>query len=334
LRDRLERRLGTELDGVEGAAARDLADHGHLPDLVGDLDGADPSFLRASRIPRVRPILVVLAARASGGGAVDPELQYAAELLHVALSLHDLALGQPGGRRRTLARSVLRGMGWIGSNRVLLRAMELARHGPTPEVLSDLVDTLGSFQDAHEIAERLAAEGAPPTLEAWSDHASGQMGALFAFCCRAGAHVSGCSPGELAAFARFGRHLGRLWHVAEDVVLLQADDAVEHLVGRALLGRPMLPVAVGIERAGDVAELWRRLVVDHDRDAAGRLLERLGEVRAIPGTREQVAQEHWAARQALARFEDTPYRHALERLASGLSRAPFEDAAPGPVYER
>ena len=40
--------------------------------------------------------------------------------------------------------------------------------------------------------------------EAWQEHADGHTGALFAFCCRAGAHVAGCTPGELSAFGRCG----------------------------------------------------------------------------------------------------------------------------------
>lgn len=338
IREQIERALasvqrGEWLGSVADVVQKDLADEAHLPDLV-DTDDADTiAFLRDSRIPRIRPILVVLAARAAGGAEVDPELQYAAELLYGALSVHDVALGNPGGKRRKLAKHVLRGMGWLGANRILLRAMELARHAPNTEVLDDLLDTLRAFGDGQDVARTLVDEGIP-THELWQEHADGHTGALFAFCCRAGANVGGSTPGELASFGRFGRHLGRMWHIAEDVILLQGEEAAEFLVGRALLGRPMLPVAVAADRDPGVAALWRRTVVDHDADAASELLERIHATNAVRGCREMMAQEHWAARQALMRFEDTAYRHALERLASGLSRAPFEDRDPGPSIYR
>lgn len=333
VRNRLERvlasvhRRGDWLGGVAGVVAHDLADDAFLNDLVHGDDEATHALLRASRIPRVRPILVVLAARASGGGEVDPELQYAAELLYAALALHDVALGSPGGKRRTVARSVLRRVGWLGNNRVLLRAMELARHAPTPEVLDDLIETLGAFHDGQDVAARLL-DGDVPDVAAWREHADGHTGALFAFCCRAGAHVALCSQGELAAFGRFGRHLGRMWHVAEDVVLLQGDDALDHLAGRALAGRPMLPVAVAVERDPEAARLWQSLVTEHNPEDVAALLDRVHAVGALAGTRAIMAQEHWSARQALLRFESTTYRHALERLASGISRAPYEDRDP------
>jgi len=38
----------------------------------------------------VRPVLVALAARAAGATEVDGETQYVAELLHLALMVHDL----------------------------------------------------------------------------------------------------------------------------------------------------------------------------------------------------------------------------------------------------
>ncbi|MCB9664294.1 MAG: polyprenyl synthetase family protein [Alphaproteobacteria bacterium] len=345
--DRLERVLagvrGDWLGAAAGVAGRDLADDRLLGELVGlgpevaaaearvgeapDEEPDEVAFLRSSRLPRLRPILVVLAARASGGGAADPELQYAAELLHTALALHDAAVGPRKNKRRALARQVLRSVGWMGSNRVLLRAMELARHAGAPGVIDELLDALRGFQEAQEVVARLQETGVP-TVDDWSHHADGHTGALLAFCCRAGAALGAVGEADVAAFGRFGRHLGRMWHLAEDVVLLQDEAARTYLVGRALAGRPMLPVAIAATRDPLVADLWRALVEDHDAAAADELVELLRRTRAIHGTREIMAREHWAARQELARFPDTPHRHALERLASGVSRAPYEDRPP------
>lgn len=307
------------------AMVRDeLVDAERLGDLVGKGGDDVVAFLRESRAPRLRPVLVVLAARASGGSAVDPELQYAAELLHLALSVHDMALGPHGNRRHILARTLLRGVGWLGGNRLLLRAMDLARHADTPGAIDELVDTLGAFHEGQVVSERML-QGGVPDREAWSDHANGHTGALLSFCCRVGGRVGASGAGDLAALGRYGRHLGRLWHIAEDVVLLQGPDALEHLVGRALVGRPMLPVVVTIERCPEAAAWWRAIVDGHDPAAATALLAAMHHTRAIAGTREVAAREHWSARQEVGRFEETPYRRSLERLASGLARGPYED---------
>ncbi len=313
---------------IDASVRGDVVDSERLGDLVGR-DGEEiVAFLRESRVPRLRPVLVALASRAAGGSAVDPELQYAAELLHLALSVHDVALGPHNNRRHTLARTLLRGVGWIGSNRLLLRAMDLARHASTPGAIDELLDTLSAFHEGQVVSERMQAVG-PPDLGAWSDHANGHTGALLSFCCRVGGRVGGSGAGDVAALGRYGRHVGRLWHIAEDVVLLQGPDAVEQLVGRALVGRPMLPVAVALDRRPEAASLWHEVVRDHDADAATRLLAVLRDTRAVAGTREIAAREHWSARQEVARFEETTYRRSLERLASGLARAPYDDVVPG-----
>ncbi len=313
--------LGDALDEAED----DLADAGDLSDLLESLfrSGDGDEVLRASRVPRVRPVLVVLAARASGGAAADAELQYASELLYAALAVHDVALGPNGGRRRRLARRVLRrSMGWLGGNQLLFRAMELTRHTPEPEVFDGLLDTLRAFSEAQELASGLTEEGVP-TSGLWSEHADGHTGALFAFCCRAGALAGGKDRSNAGALGRYGRHLGRMWHIAEDVCLLGSEHGPEHLLGRASIGRPMLPVAVGIERDPATGDAWRALLDTPTLEGAEDLIVQLRSLNAIAGTRAVMAREQWDARQALMRLDDTRYRHALDRLASGLCKAPY-----------
>lgn len=311
----------------DGSTDEDLADDAEIAALLAAV-AATPEAdvdLRASRVPRVRPILVVLAARAAGAAAVDRELQKVAELLHAALTVHDVALGPRNGRRRQIARGVLRSaVGWLGGNQLLLRAMELARHAAPPEALDDLFDTLRDFSEGQQICATLAAEGLP-TRVLWEEHADRHTGALFAFCCRAGGHLAAVAPGEVAALGRFGRHLGRMWHVAEDVLLLCGEAPEDRLLGRVLIGRPMLPVALAVARDPQAAEAFARVRDEGSAQAASELLARLEATRALQATREVMARESWAARQALLRFPATPARRSLERFVSGLSRGPYED---------
>ena len=138
MRGRLDRLLAGMRGDWVGAAQDGVADDGPLAALAG-VDVDDAPSLASSRLPRLRPVLVVLAARASGGKDVDPELQYAAELLNAALYVHDVAVGPRGNRRRKLARRLLRGVDGLGAHKLLLRSMELVRQGGQGHALGDLV---------------------------------------------------------------------------------------------------------------------------------------------------------------------------------------------------
>lgn len=325
MRSRLSRGLDRLLElvphGVElGGLREEVAD-----DLVGDdalaaLTGHDGVVGRAE-LPRVRPILVALAARAAGARAVDPEAQHAAELLHLALRAHDLALGQRGGRRRRVARRVARSIGWITGNQLTQRALERSRRS-APGVVEELLEALRAFGEAQELSRDLV--GRVPDAQDWVEHADAHTGALFAFCCRAGALLGG-DLRPVGALGRYGRHLGRLWHVAEDLSVLEHGEPALHLVARAVGGRPVLAVVCAAERDPSVGEAWVRLSQDGDPEAARALAQRVRAL-GVPAAREVAALESWKARRALRGLPDSRYRDALERLAIGLVKAGLHPA--------
>ncbi len=280
-------------------------------------------FARGPELPRIRPILVVLAARASGQRG-DADLQRAAELLHKALAVHDAALGREGGTRRRVARRVLRrGISWLGGNHLTLRAIELAQ-AARPDILGDLLGTIREIADGHELMAELQS-GRPPTRVDWLEHADRHTGALFAFCCRVGAKTC-AEPGVAEALGRYGRHLGRLWHIVEDVAVLTDPTLLDAALARALAGRPMFPVAAAVERAPSVGRLWTQLVHHPSAGAVSWLADLVSEVGGLTAARERMLQESWHARQALAAVPDSRYRTALDRLVGTVSVASIRGA--------
>lgn len=309
---------GAELDALRAIVGDDLPDDAQLLDLVGGEWDEELPLSKRAAIPRIRPILVALAARAAGAAEVEGEALYAAELLHLALSVHDLALGRQGGRRRRVARKVVRSMSWLGGNHLTLRALELCRH-TSPEILSELVDTLRAFSDGQALSRELATAGALPGADDWLEHADAHTAALFSFCCRAGGHLAGAEPAVVSALGRYGRHVGRMWHAAEDVAVLEHGD-VTHLVTRASVARPMLVIIAAGQRDPRVAALWCELVAHGEPDVAETLGRRALELGRGP-VREVLVRESWAARKAIRALPDSTYRSTLERLPRGLVRA-------------
>lgn len=314
---RLSRRLDRVL-GLRDLVGDDLAADDALGDVLGRIRADELRDLHDSDRLRVRPVLVSLSARAAGAASVDPELQHAAELLHLALTVHDLALGQPGGRRRRAARRVLKR---VGGSHLTVRALELSRHVSPPDILGEAVDTLRAFADGETLARELRESVAVPGVRDVEDHADVHHGALLAFCCRAGAHVAQADVTTVAALGRYGRHVGRLWTHADDLVALSSDEAAEHLVSRAETGRPVLAVAVAAERDPATAEAFRELVTTPQLEHAQRVLDGVRSAGGLGATREAMARSSWSAQQALRALPDTKYRQALDGLAAGLARA-------------
>ena len=210
-----------------------------------------------------------------------------------------------------------RSVAWLAGNHLTLRALELSRHSE-PGVLEELMEALRSFSDAQDLSRELL--GQLPEETDWRDHADAHTGALFAFCCRVGGHLGGAPTRQLTALGRYGRHLGRLWHVAEDVSALEHGEPALHLVARARGGRPVLPVIRAAPLDHEVGPAWCQLAVQPDPGEA-RLLARRVSRAGLGPSREAMLRESWLARRALAPLPDSPYRQAMQGFVMQLVRA-------------
>jgi geranylgeranyl pyrophosphate synthase len=344
-RRRLRNLLDPDILGVDLVdVARQL--DGALSDLAGG-EGAPPGFdprhFLAPGVPRIRPLLVLLSARAAGtehtGDGPHPfpntateHLAVAAELLHVAIAMHDAALGRPGGRRRRAARRIIsRAVGLLGGNHLTLRALELVRTSDTPEIVGDLLEAMREISDGHSLDQRL--QGRMATAAEVLAVAESHSGAVFGFACRAGAKVAGAERTVVTALGRYGRHTGVAWHLAEDLAMLDLDgeDAAAAVEERAADGRPSHTVAVAAERDPDLAAAWARLATTPDLHAAADIAHRLKSTGAWGVTRQTLAQEAWAARRSLAPLRPSRHKEALDRLAAGLTRLAPETLAQYPL---
>jgi geranylgeranyl pyrophosphate synthase len=296
--------------------------------------GFDPSRFVAPGVPRIRPLLVMLsekAARPEDGSPAEAaarregadHLALAVELLHVGVLVHDAALGRQGGRRRRAARRLLGGaVGWLGGNHLTLRALELARQAPGPEVLGDTLDALREVAEGHALAQ--SVRNRLPTLAECVAIAEGHTGALFSYACRAGARISGAERGVVAGLGRYGRHAGLAWHLAEDIsaMELRADDQEDCLRGivhHTWGGRPIYPLSAAAERDPGVGRIWLDLRRDGAPELALSLAERVAATGAIGQTRERLALECWQARKALQALPPSPERDALDHIARTLA---------------
>lgn len=312
------------LADATSAVGGDMPSHAELRRLLGG-DGAPENFdathlIESGKVPRLRTMMVALAARAVGARSVDTDTQHAAEMLYLALVMHDLTLGKTPGKRRQVALGLARkSADWLGGNHLSLRALELLRAGPVPELLGEAVDTLRSFSTGSAMSRAL--QGGPlPSLEDWREHTDAHAGALYSFASRAGARLGTTDVRLLAALGRYGRHIGRQVALGQDAAPLLDSRAPLHLLERAASGAPLFPLIAASADSPALAAAWEALQRDPKRARADQLASDLLVSNAILKTKEALVQEAWNAQGALAVVAESPYRYGMERLAQGLAR--------------
>jgi geranylgeranyl pyrophosphate synthase len=313
-------RLAADIRGPNGGHEDALAS---LIDGEGLPPGLTPEILFEGGMPRLRPVLVMLAGRAAAAGeAADPQAAFEvaaiAEMLQGAIRLHDMALGRRDGRRRRAARRVLRGAGsLLGANHLTLRALELARRAPAPEILGETLELLRDVGAGHALGESLRTR--PATVADALLFAEEHSGAFFAFACRAGGHLVRAGRPAISGLGRYGRHVGIAYKLAEDVALFEPSTGPRLLAHHAASVRPNFPVAWANAQDPGIDPLWRRLGEGHDVVLAGELTARIRALGGLGAGREALVRETWAARRALKPLPPSAARDSLDRLAASLA---------------
>jgi len=313
-------RLALELRGPLGGLEEAIV---ALVDGEGLPPGLSPEILFEGGMPRMRPVLVVLAGRAAMQREADPQAAFEvaaiAEMLQGAIRLHDMALGRRDGRRRRAARRVLRGAGsLLGANHLTLRALELARRAPTSRRSSRVSPRISGA--GHALSEALRTR--PATIADSLLFAEEHSGALFAFTCRAGGHLVDAGRPAITGLGRYGRHVGIAWKLAEDLALFDPSSGGRQLAHNAAAARPVFPVAWANAQDPAIDPLWRRLGAGgYDDAVATELSERVRSLGGLGAGREAMVRETWAARRALRPLPPSPARDSLERLAASLASA-------------
>jgi octaprenyl-diphosphate synthase len=291
---------------------------------------------------RVRPLLVILAARAAATQSVhvvadhkighEPNthetgetraaltrLAQAAELVHAATLLHDDVLDDGRTRRGLPAARVLWGnaASVLGGDFLLIRALELTAASNIDGTLAELLGAIGSMIDgeALQLQHRGKSDLDPAGYLSVVD---GKTASLFAWCGRAGARLAGA--GHLAdALGAYGLHLGRAFQIVDDVLDVEGDPCA---LGKSVLsdlreGKLTLPVLYALEHE---PELRARLAhcLAADLDEAAEVAEAIARTGAAQRARTTAQRETAAAIESLSALPRSIWADALRHIAHEL----------------
>jgi octaprenyl-diphosphate synthase len=267
---------------------------------------------------RLRPLLAVLAARATGAPLEHAvAVGCAAELIHTATLYHDDVVDDGRVRRgRPAARMVFgNGVVVLVGDFCLARALETVALTGSLAMVQSLANTVTEMAEG-EVAQLERAGNPDATVEDYFRVIDRKTASLIAWCARVGGSVDAALAAPLE---RYGRALGRAFQIADDVLDSAIDETTAgKSVGHDLQeGKLTLPVLLACEADPALGQRIRKQLGEQGVPAAVAA-EILADVRSAGGVDKArrkasaLADEAAGALEALAA---SPYREALRTLA-------------------
>jgi octaprenyl-diphosphate synthase len=313
-RSRAEEVIALVADDMRAVEAR-LAERMDSP--IGAIPEVGAHLLEAGG-KRLRPLLAVLAARATGA-----PLDYAvavgcaAELIHTATLYHDDVVDDGRVRRgRPAARMVFgNGIVVLVGDFCLARALETVTLTGSLPIVRSLAATVTEMAEG-EVAQLERAGNPDATVDDYFRVIDRKTASLIAWCARVGGAVDLALDAPLE---RYGRAVGRAFQIADDVL----DSAVDEVTAGKSVGHDLqegkltLPILLACEADPELGRRVRAQLGERG-VPAGIAAEILAEARAAGGVeraRRKAEELAEAATRELAVLPPSPYRDALRDVA-------------------
>jgi octaprenyl-diphosphate synthase len=322
----------TPLEGIRGTVAADLAavDATIRRELASDvvLVNQVSEYIIGAGGKRLRPLLVLLAARAAGAPPLGPQVMAAVviEFIHTATLLHDDVVDRSHQRRgRDTANEV-----WGNSASVLVgdflysRAFQMMVRLKSLRVMEIMADATNVIAEG-EVLQLMNARDPDTSESRYLDVIYRKTARLFESGAQIAAVLAGAGPATEQALATYGRHLGVAFQLVDDSLDYRGSPAERGKnVGDDLAeGKATLPLIHAL-RSGSAEQqaLLRRTIRSGGLEELPAVLKAIESAGGLEYTARLAQGE---ADQALAALEPLPesvHGEALRQLAGfAISRS-------------
>jgi octaprenyl-diphosphate synthase len=305
--------VAADLAAVDEEIRRQLASDVALVSQVGD-------YIIGAGGKRLRPLLVVLAARAAGAtNSVHIPAAALIEFIHTATLLHDDVVDDSEKRRgRDTANEIFGNPASVLVGDFLYsRAFQMMAALESPAVIRVMADATNTIA-AGEVLQ-LMNSGNPDTTEVrYLEVIYRKTARLFEAGAQIAAIVAGAPTALEAAFARYGKHMGIAFQLVDDALDYRGDQAeLGKNVGDDLAeGKPTLPLIHALRHGDAAAVTMIRAALEQggteDQAPIRAVIESTG---GLDYTARLAAEEADQALEALADVPASAYRDALGALA-------------------
>ncbi|MCU7844111.1 MAG: polyprenyl synthetase family protein [Candidatus Thiodiazotropha sp. (ex Monitilora ramsayi)] len=269
---------------------------------------------------RLRPMIVLLAARASGyEGGHHIDLAAIIEFIHTATLLHDDVVdGSELRRNRETANAV-----WGNEASVLVgdflysRSFEMMVDVGEMKVMEILSHATNRIAEG-EVLQLLNVHNPETSESDYMEVIKRKTATLFEAGARLGGIIAGVPENQQQALADYGLHLGIAFQLVDDALDYDASNTeIGKNIGDDLAeGKPTLPLIQAMKRSSERdRQRLMEIVENGGLDQIDFVMQTIQETDAIAYTQKIARDEAELAKEALSHLPESPYRQALADLA-------------------
>lgn len=269
---------------------------------------------------RLRPLLVLLAARALGySGERHVTLATLVEFMHTSTLLHDDVVDESHMRRGKKTANDA----WGNAPSVLVgdflysRSFQMMVDVGSMRIMSILSSATCVIAEGEVL--QLTNIGNPSISEAdYFETIQGKTAMLFEAASHSGAVLAEATPAQERALQHYGRYLGLAFQLIDDLLDYQGDAAaMGKNVGDDLAeGKPTLPLIHAMERGTpEQAKLIRQVIRKGGLEQLDDVLAIIHATGALDYTRQRAEQMADKALAELQALPPSPYRDSMAHLA-------------------
>ncbi|MDP3334135.1 MAG: octaprenyl diphosphate synthase [Methylococcaceae bacterium] len=269
---------------------------------------------------RLRPMLLLLAAKALGG-VTDSHLILAAviEFIHTATLLHDDVVDESDLRRGKDSANAV----WGNAASVLVgdylysSAFEMMVRTNNMRVMEILSKTTTAIAEG-EVLQLLNCNNPETTETKYLEVIARKTAILFSAATRLSAVISNSPSATEEGLAQYGQHLGIAFQLIDDALDYKAtkEELGKNLGDDLAEGKPTLPLIYAIQNSSKSdADLIIDAIKNGNRDAFAEIYSIVQSTKAIDYTEQRAEEEAQKAISALAVLPDSEYKAALIQLA-------------------
>jgi octaprenyl-diphosphate synthase len=315
----------TLLEGIRGTVSADLAavDATVRRELASDvvLVNQVSEYIIGAGGKRLRPLLVLLAARAAGAAPLGAQVPAAVviEFIHTATLLHDDVVdGSQQRRGRDTANEV-----WGNAASVLVgdflysRAFQLMVKLRSLKVMEIMADATNVIAEG-EVLQLMNANDPDTTEARYLDVIYRKTARLFEAGAQIAAVLAGADAATELALATFGRHVGNAFQLVDDSLDYSGSPAQrgKNLGDDLTEGKPTLPLIYALSHGTPAQrQLLRGAIETGGLKDFGAVFQAIESAGGLEYTARLARREVDLALAALGPIPDSVHANALRQLA-------------------